>query len=96
MYSHMKITKEQARQFILVYQKIIPARKLLGKEGVLEYIRRVGCIQFDPLNVVGHNPYLVLQSRIKNFKPEYLRELLYSDRKLLDGWDKNMAVYTRP
>lgn len=96
MYSHMKITKEQARQFILVHQKIIPARKLLGKEGVLEYIRRVGCIQFDPLNVVGHNPYLVLQSRIKNFKPEYLRELLYSDRKLLDGWDKNMAVYTRP
>ncbi|HZK11743.1 MAG TPA: hypothetical protein VFD10_05260 [Atribacterota bacterium] len=33
---------------------------------------------------------------MKNFKPEYLRELLYSDRKLLDGWDKNMAVYTRP
>jgi len=89
----MKITKKQARQFMLIHQKIIPARKLQGKEGILEYIRRVGCIQFDPLNVVGCNPYLVLQSRIKNFKPEYLKELLYSDRKLLDGWDKNMAVY---
>jgi len=89
----MKITKKQARQFILIHQKIMPARKLQGKEGILEYIRRVGCIQFDPLNVVGYNPYLVLQSRIENFKPEYLRELLYSDRKLLDGWDKNMAVY---
>ena len=52
--------------------------------------------RFDPLNVVGCNPYLVLRSRIENFKPEYLRELLYSDRKLLDGWDKNMAVYARP
>ena len=89
----MKITKKQARQFILVHQKIMPARKLQGKEGILEYIRRVGCIQFDPLNMVGYNSYLVLQSRIKNFKPEYLRELLYSDRKLLDGWDKNMAIY---
>ena len=93
MYSHMMITKEQARQFILVHQKIIPARKLQGKEGILEYIRRVGCIQFDPLNVVGYNSHLVLQSRIENYKPEYLQELLYSDRKLLDGWDKNMAIY---
>ena len=90
----MKITKKQARQFILVHQKIMPARKLQGKEGILEYIRRVGCIQFDPLNVVGYNPYLVLQSRIENFKSEYLQELLYSDRKLLDGWDKNRAIYS--
>ena len=89
----MKITKKQARQFLLIHQKIMPARKLQGKEGILEYIRLVGCIQFDPLNVVGYNSYLVLQSRIKNFKPQYLRELLYVDRKLLDGWDKNMAIY---
>lgn len=90
----MKITKKQARQFMLAYQNILPPRKAEGKEGILEYIRRVGCIQFDPLNMVGYNPYLVLQSRIDNFKPEYLQELLYSDRKLLDGWDKNMAIYT--
>jgi len=93
MCSHMKITKKQARQFMLAHQKIMPAQKLQGKEGILEYIRHVGCIQFDPLNVVGYNPYLVLQSRIKNFKSEYLQELLYSDRKLLDRWDKNMSIY---
>ena len=89
----MQLTKKQARQFMLAHQKIMPAQKLQGKEGILEYIRHVGCIQFDPLNVVGYNPYLVLQSRIKNFKSEYLQELLYSDRKLLDGWDKNMSIY---
>ena len=93
MYSYMQLTKKQARQFMLAHQKIIPARKLQGKEGILEYIRHVGCIQFDPLDVVGYNPYLVLQSRIENFKSEYLQELLYSDRKLLDGWDKNMSIY---
>lgn len=89
----MQLTKKQARQFMLTHQKITPARKLQGKEGILEYIRHVGCIQFDPLNVVGCNPYLVLQSRIENFKSEYLQELLYSDRKLLDGYDKNMSIY---
>lgn len=89
----MKINKRQARQFMLIHQKIMPVRKLQGKEGILKYIRRVGCIQFDPLNVVGYNPHLVLQSRIENYKSEYLQELLYSDRKLLDGWDKNRAIY---
>ncbi|AKI96766.1 winged helix-turn-helix domain-containing protein [Kosmotoga pacifica] len=90
----MQLTKKQARQFILIHQMIMPPRKLMGKEGVLQYIHHAGCIQFDPLNVVGYNPYLVLQSRIENFKSEYLQELLYSDRKLLDGWDKNMSIYS--
>ncbi len=60
---------------------------------MLEYIRRVGCIQFDPLNIVGRNPELVLQARVSDFRPAMLRELLYQDRKLLDGWDKMMAIY---
>ncbi|WP_432664298.1 crosslink repair DNA glycosylase YcaQ family protein [Wukongibacter baidiensis] len=90
----MMITKDQARLFLLKHQELLNPRKLLGKQGILEYIKKVGCIQFDPLNMVGYNPYLVLQSRVKNFKSESLTELLYSDRKLLDGWDKNMSIYS--
>lgn len=89
----MKITKLQARRFLLTHQNLRPPRRLRGKEGVMEYIRRVGCIQYDPLDMVGYNPNLVLQSRIEAYRPEYLYELLYSDRRLLDGWDKNMAIY---
>lgn len=33
----------------------------MGKAGVLDYNSHVGCIQFEPLDVVGHNPELVLQ-----------------------------------
>ncbi len=90
----MRITKNQARHFLLKHQRLLNPRRLIGKQGVLEYIRRMGCIQFDPLNTVGYNPYLVLQSRVKNFKAGYLTELLYTDRKLLDGWDKNMSIYS--
>lgn len=86
------LTQEQARRFLLAHQGLWPPRGLQGKSALLEYVRRVGCIQFDPLNVVGHNPELVLQSRISGFRPAMLKELLYADRALMDGWDKMMAI----
>ena len=90
----MKITKRQARRFILAHQGLWPPYGLEGKAGVLNHIRRVGCIQFDPLNIVGRNPELVLQARVSDFRPLMLQELLYQDRKLLDGWDKMMSIYS--
>ena len=56
-------------------------------------MRRVGCIQYDPLNIVGTNPELVLQARVADFTPALLAELLYQDRTLIDGWDKNVSIY---
>jgi len=78
---------------MLAHHHLWPPRQLRGKAGILEYIQRVGCIQYDPINVVGRNPDLVLQSRIANYRPEMLEALLYEDRALLDQWDKMMAVY---
>lgn len=89
----LTITKQQARRFILAHQGLWPPYELEGKPGVLDYIRRVGCIQFDPLNIVGHNPELVLQARVADFYPVMLQELLYKDRRLVDGWDKMMSIY---
>ena len=90
----LTITKKQARQFILAHQGLWPPYKLEGKTGILEHINNVGCIQFDPLNIVGRNPELVLQARISRYQSVMLEELLYKDRKLLDGWDKNMSIYS--
>jgi uncharacterized protein YcaQ len=89
----LTITNRQARRFILAHQGLWPPYKLEGKSGVLGYIRRVGCIQFDPLNIVGHNSELVLQARVSGFRPVMLQELLYKNRELADGWDKNMSIY---
>ncbi len=89
----IQITKVQARRFMLKYHGLYGKRLPRGKKGILEYVRRVGCIQYDPLNIVGHNQELVLQSRIDGFKPAMLQELLYNDRLLLDGWDKVMSIY---
>jgi uncharacterized protein YcaQ len=89
----LTLTNQQARRFILAHQGLWPPYTLEGKAGALGYIRRVGCIQFDPLNIVGRNPELVLQARVSDFRPAMLEELLYEDRKLLDGLDKNMSIY---
>lgn len=90
----MTITKEQARRFLLMYHGLAPVHEFRGKKGIIEYIGRVGCIQFDPLDIAGCNHELVLQSRIKGFKPDMIEDLLYKDRRLLDGWDKNMSIYS--
>jgi hypothetical protein len=87
------IRKDHARRFLLTHLRLQPPRKLRGKQGVLDYIRHVNCIQYDPINVVGQNPQLVLQSRVRDYKPAMLDALLYKDRKLLDGFDKQMSIY---
>ena len=89
----MTLSKTHARRFLLAHQRLWPPRRLMGKAGIMDFIRHVGCIQFDPINVVGRNPDLVLQSRVANYRPALLEELLYTDRQLLDGWDKMAAIY---
>ena len=86
------ISKNTARRFVLACQGLYPPRKLKGKTGALAFLKRVRSIQFDPINVVGRNPDLVLQSRVKDFNLEMLDEILYRDRKLVDNWDKMASL----
>lgn len=87
------ISKRQAAHFLLKHQRLGPYRLPEGKDSVYRYIRHVNCIQYDPLNITGHNHELVLQARIPGFTSEMAQELLYQDRRLIDGWDKNMSIY---
>ncbi len=88
------INKQQARRFMLSHQGLWPPYSFKGKSGILDFIKRVGSIQFDPLNIAGRNPEIVLQARIAGFTPQMLNELLYKERRLLDGWDKMMCIYS--
>ncbi len=74
--SSIVIDKAHARRFLLAYHHLLPTRKLPGKQGVLDYIRQVNCNQYDPINVAGQNPHLVLQSRARGYKPAMLEALL--------------------
>ncbi len=90
--SLITLTKKQARQFILLKQGLMGEYRFKGKEGVMDFVHQAGCVQFDPIDVCGKNPELVFQSRVEGFTKEMLYSLLYDDRKLLDYFDKNLAI----
>lgn len=86
------LTIEQAKRFILTKQGLLGDYRFIGKDGVLSFVEQAGCIQFDPIDVCGKNAELVLQSRVKGFTKKMLYELLYEERRLLDYYDKNLAI----
>ncbi len=86
------ITKAQAGRFLLLWHGLLGEHQFAGKQGVLDFVRQAGCIQFDPVDVCGRNAELTLQSRVKGFTKAMLQELLYRDRLLIDYTDKNQAI----
>ncbi|WP_054955649.1 winged helix-turn-helix domain-containing protein [Paenibacillus dakarensis] len=88
----IKLTIRQARQFMLLKHGLLGEYKFIGKQGILDFVRQAGCIQYDPINVCGKNAELVLQSRVKGFTKGMLEELLYKDRRLVDYPDKVMSI----
>lgn len=92
MSKNIQLAKQTARRFILASQGLYPPRAWQGKRGAKSFLNQVRSIQFDPINVVGRNPDLVLQSRVRDFRPAMLDELLYTDRILVDNWDKMASL----
>ena len=87
------MTREQARRFILSKQGLLGQYRFAGKDGAYRYIRRAGCIQYDPVDVCGKNAELTLQSRVHGFTKKMLADLLYKDRLLVDYTDKELSVW---
>ncbi len=90
---NVHLSKIEARRFLLAHQCLWPPRRLHGQDGLLDFIRHIGSIQYDPVNLVGQNPELVLQARVAGYTPALLAGLLYTDRRLVDGVDKQAAIY---
>ena len=90
----MHITQSQARKFLVAYHGLDRYGSGSKENAIMKYFQKVGSVQFDPLDVCGKNAELVLQSRIRNFKPRDLSKLLYEKRLLTEGWDKMMCIYS--
>ncbi|WP_461217360.1 DNA glycosylase AlkZ-like family protein [Lactococcus cremoris] len=88
----IRLTKEEARNFLLAKQGLLGHKQFSGKEGLMDFVRQAGSVQFDPVDVCGTSPELTLQARIEYFTKEMLDELLYQDRLLIDFFDKNLCI----
>ena len=87
------LTNRQARQFILLKQGLLGDYKFEGKQGVMDFIRQAGCIQFDPVDVCGRTADITLESRVKGYNKQMLHDLLYEERKLVDYFDKQLSIF---
>lgn len=55
------------------------------KQDVLAAIHSLGLLQIDTINVVARSPYLVLWSRLGDYRCEWLEELL-AEGEIFEGW----------
>lgn len=91
--TELKISMEEARNYLVHYHHLDGTRKHQGIEGVMQCFHQIKSIQYDPLNVVGRNPDLVLHARVEGYQPDMLETLLYQEHQLIDGFDKEMCIY---
>ena len=87
----VKVTAETARRFLVSRHYLAPARALAGgPEAVLEVIRKLGSIQFDPIAVAGRNHDLMLHARVAGYEPAWC-EALYERRAIFETTNKALS-----
>ena len=86
------ISKQTARRFVLGRQGLWPGRRWKGKKGTTQALRTCEAIQLDPLAVIARSQDLVLHSRVLDYKPEYLYQVMYQDREFFD-YGGHLDVY---
>ena len=80
------ITQTTARRLAITRQRLAGERLAPNKDGILELVRNLGCLQLDPISAVARSHTLVLWSRLGTYDPAHLDELLYEDRQLFEYW----------
>jgi uncharacterized protein len=87
----VKVTKEEARRFLVARQLLAPARSLEGgPDAVLTVLRKLGSIQFDPIAVAGRNHDLVLHARVAGYEPAWC-DVLYDRREIFETTNKALS-----
>ena len=86
------VSKEDARRFFVNRQLLAPPRAVEGgPEGVMEVVRRLGSIQFDPIPVAGRNHDLVLHARVAGYDPTWTDDL-YERREIFEAFNKGLSL----
>ncbi|HYP53796.1 MAG TPA: crosslink repair DNA glycosylase YcaQ family protein, partial [Pyrinomonadaceae bacterium] len=82
----MRLSAEGARALVLAAQGLDRRpEKRATKGDVLRAVRRMCALQIDTIHVVARSPYLVLWSRLGDYEPRWLDELL-AEGKLFEYW----------
>ena len=87
----MKVSADDARRFLVTRKLLAPARSLEGgNDAVLDYLRRFGSIQYDPIAVAGRSHDIVLHARVADYDPGWC-DLLYERREIFEAVNKGLS-----
>ena len=92
-----RVSRAAARRYLAERHFLRPPRSLpSGKGSVLALVARLGSLQFDPVDLAGRNHEIVCGSRIRDFEPRWLDELLYdvnpARRQLVEQYNKALNI----
>ena len=88
----MRITKEEAKKILCVKQLLYPSQQLKGYSGIEKVFNTIRSIQYDPQNPCGRSVDLFLQARVKNIHPSDYYYWLYSEKKGIETYDKELCI----
>lgn len=88
----MRITKEEAKKFLCVKQLLYPPQQLDGYSGIEKVFNTIRSTQYDPQNPCGRSVDLFLQARVKNIHPSDYYYWLYSEKKGIETYDKELCI----
>ncbi len=91
MGQQITLTQKEARRLAVAAQGLAGPRAQASKTGIVELLRRINCLQIDPIRAVERTQLLVLWSRMGIFDPSWLDEL-QRERVIIEG-DAHRASY---
>jgi uncharacterized protein YcaQ len=87
----VRVDAEAARRFLVARHLLAPARSFDGgPAAILEFLRRFGSIQYDPIAVAGRSHDIVLHARVEDYDPAWC-ERLYERRELFEAVNKGLS-----
>ncbi len=88
----VKVTKADARRFLVARQLLAPARSLEGgPDAVLAVFRRLGSLQLDHVAVAGLSHDLVLHARVAGYEPAWC-DALFERREIFEAYNKGLSL----
>ena len=93
MTTSLDISAKQARRLVLDLQGLAESpRRRLGRDGLLDLIRRLGFVQVDSIQWVERAHHMILASRWDGYRQKDLHRLIETDRMLFENWTHDASI----
>jgi uncharacterized protein YcaQ len=86
------VSLQTARRLAVSRQRLAGKPAPADREGLLDVVRDIGCLQLDPISHVAKSHLLVTWSRLGAYDPVILDELLWEDRQLFEYFAHAAAI----